>query len=148
MPVSPSQLLLLVAGLSAPSPAWRCTRNRFCTGPIAGGGNTCLQTQSSACRPLVRLDALPAPEPGELLGRVRTCACTQPMHTHVDAHTYTRARLAAVTIASASQGGGRKTEEDGRHPALSHVCGPALGRALWQTTWLGSKLMAALLQAS
>lgn len=79
-----------MAGLSAPSPAWRCTRDRFCTGPIAGGGNPCLQTQSSVCRPLVRLDALPAPEPGELLGCVQDM-CTHTAHAHVcgRAHTHT-----------------------------------------------------------
>lgn len=76
MPVSPSQLLLLVAGLSPPSPAWGCTWDSFCAGPIAGGGNTCLKTQGSACRPLIRPNTLSAPDPGEFLGRVGTCART------------------------------------------------------------------------
>lgn len=56
--------------------------------------------------------------------------------------------LAAVTISSSPQGGGRKAEEARRRPALSHVGGPALGWVLWQATWLGSKFMAAFLQAS
>ena len=75
MPVSPSQLLLLVAGLSPPSPAWGCTRDRFCAGRIAGGGNTCLKTRGSACRPPVRPNTLSAPEPvnsWDVLGHVHT----------------------------------------------------------------------------